>query len=145
MGLFIFLSLLPLISFSSNLFFSLSTSIFLYFALFCILGRVCVCYVFSFRSFLLFLFFTTFIQNLLLLCCLLCANMFLFFSDQSLFSRLFYVTFHNRIHLFAFFRILIFFYVLVSMLFFSIIRGSLNKFPEFFRIGTFIDSKHLKL
>ena len=25
------------------------------------------------------------------------------------------------------------------------IRGSLNKFPDFFRIGTFIDSTHMKL
>ena len=25
------------------------------------------------------------------------------------------------------------------------IRGSLNKFPDFFRIGTFIDSTHIKL
>ena len=25
------------------------------------------------------------------------------------------------------------------------IRGSLNKFPDFFRVGTFIDSKHMKL
>ena len=24
-------------------------------------------------------------------------------------------------------------------------RGSLNKFPDFFRIGTFIDSTHMKL
>ena len=26
-----------------------------------------------------------------------------------------------------------------------IIRGSLNKFPDFFRMGTFIDSRHMKL
>ena len=25
------------------------------------------------------------------------------------------------------------------------IRGSLNKFPDFFHMGTFIDSKHMKL
>ena len=25
------------------------------------------------------------------------------------------------------------------------VRGSLNKFPAFFRMGTFIDSKHMKL
>ena len=25
------------------------------------------------------------------------------------------------------------------------IRGSLNKFPDFFRMGTFIDSTHMKL
>ena len=25
------------------------------------------------------------------------------------------------------------------------LRGSLNKFPDFFRIGTFIDSTHMKL
>ena len=25
------------------------------------------------------------------------------------------------------------------------IRGSLNKFPDFFRMGTFIDSTHIKL
>ena len=25
------------------------------------------------------------------------------------------------------------------------IRGSLNKFPDFFRIGAFIDSTHMKL
>ena len=25
------------------------------------------------------------------------------------------------------------------------IRGSLNKFPDFFHIGTFIDSTHMKL
>ena len=25
------------------------------------------------------------------------------------------------------------------------VRGSLNKFPDFFRMGTFIDSTHLKL
>ena len=25
------------------------------------------------------------------------------------------------------------------------VRGSLNKFPDFFRIGTFIDSTHMKL
>ena len=24
-------------------------------------------------------------------------------------------------------------------------RGSLNKFPDFFRMGTFIDSTHMKL
>ena len=27
----------------------------------------------------------------------------------------------------------------------SEVRGSLNKFPAFFRIGTFIDSTHMKL
>ena len=27
----------------------------------------------------------------------------------------------------------------------SYIRGSLNKFPDFFRMGTFIDSTHMKL
>ena len=26
----------------------------------------------------------------------------------------------------------------------QIIRGSLNKFPDFFRMGTFIDSTHMK-
>ena len=26
-----------------------------------------------------------------------------------------------------------------------IILGSLNKFPDFFRVGTFIDSTHMKL
>ena len=26
-----------------------------------------------------------------------------------------------------------------------LIRGSLNKFPDFFRMGTFIDSTHMKL
>ena len=26
-----------------------------------------------------------------------------------------------------------------------ILPGSLNKFPDFFRMGTFIDSKHMKL
>ena len=26
-----------------------------------------------------------------------------------------------------------------------IIRGSINKFPDLFRMGTFIDSKHMKL
>ena len=25
------------------------------------------------------------------------------------------------------------------------IRGSLNKFPDFFRMGTFIDSTHMKI
>ena len=25
------------------------------------------------------------------------------------------------------------------------VRGSLNKFPDFFRMGTFIDSTHMKL
>ena len=32
-------------------------------------------------------------------------------------------------------------------MFFSIleIQGSLNKFPDFFRMGTFIDSIHMKL
>ena len=25
------------------------------------------------------------------------------------------------------------------------VRGSLNKFPDFFRMGTFIDSAHMKL
>ena len=25
------------------------------------------------------------------------------------------------------------------------VRGSLNKFPDFFRMGTFIDSGHMKL
>ena len=25
------------------------------------------------------------------------------------------------------------------------LRGSLNRFPDFFRMGTFIDSKHMKL
>ena len=25
------------------------------------------------------------------------------------------------------------------------LRGSVNKFPDFFRIGTFIDSSHMKL
>ena len=27
----------------------------------------------------------------------------------------------------------------------TIIRGSLNKFPDFFHMGTFIDSTHMKL
>ena len=27
----------------------------------------------------------------------------------------------------------------------EIVRGSLNKFPDFFRMGTFIDSTHMKL
>ena len=27
----------------------------------------------------------------------------------------------------------------------SDLRGSLNKFPDFFRVGTFIDSTHVKL
>ena len=27
----------------------------------------------------------------------------------------------------------------------SVVRGSLNKFPDFFRMGTFIDSTHMKL
>ena len=27
----------------------------------------------------------------------------------------------------------------------NILRGSLNKFPDFFRMGTFIDSTHMKL
>ena len=26
-----------------------------------------------------------------------------------------------------------------------VVRGSLNKFPDFFRMGTFIDSTHMKL
>ena len=26
-----------------------------------------------------------------------------------------------------------------------VIRGSLNKFPDFYRMGTFIDSTHMKL
>ena len=26
-----------------------------------------------------------------------------------------------------------------------LLRGSLNKFPDFFRMGTFIDSTHMKL
>ena len=26
-----------------------------------------------------------------------------------------------------------------------VIQGSLNKFPDFFRMGTFIDSTHMKL
>ena len=29
--------------------------------------------------------------------------------------------------------------------YFEYIRGSLNKFPDFFRLGTFIDSSHMKL
>ena len=28
---------------------------------------------------------------------------------------------------------------------FKLLRGSLNKFPDFFRMGTFIDSTHMKL
>ena len=28
---------------------------------------------------------------------------------------------------------------------FSDVRGLLNKFPDFFRMGTFIDSTHMKL
>ena len=28
---------------------------------------------------------------------------------------------------------------------FDIVRGSLNKFPDLFRMGTFIDSTHMKL
>ena len=27
----------------------------------------------------------------------------------------------------------------------QMVRGSLNKFPDFFRMGTFIDSTHMKL
>ena len=27
----------------------------------------------------------------------------------------------------------------------QVVRGSLNKFPDFFPVGTFIDSAHLKL
>ena len=27
----------------------------------------------------------------------------------------------------------------------NLLRGSLNKFPDFFRMGTFIDSTHMKL
>ena len=30
-------------------------------------------------------------------------------------------------------------------LYFHVIQGSLNKFPDFFCMGTFIDSKHMKL
>ena len=42
-------------------------------------------------------------------------------------------------------------YILKKILFFSLaflfldIRGSLNKFPDFFCMGTFIDSTHMKL
>ena len=32
-----------------------------------------------------------------------------------------------------------------NQFFFTHIRGSLNKFPNFFRMGTFIDSTHMKL
>ena len=35
-----------------------------------------------------------------------------------------------------------FVYLLFSI---SKLRGSLNKFPDFFRMGTFIDSTHMKL
>ena len=33
----------------------------------------------------------------------------------------------------------------LSLTFILSIRGSLNKFPDFFRMGTFIDSTHMKL
>ena len=45
----------------------------------------------------------------------------------------------------------IYIYIYIIILLFSrfngpfVIRGSLNKFPDFFRMGTFIDSTHMKL
>ena len=45
------------------------------------------------------------------------------------------------------FKKLVFIYVIfLSHIYLSIyIRGSVNKFPDFFRMGTFIDSTHMKL
>ena len=37
-------------------------------------------------------------------------------------------------------------YTLIKgVLIFGLIQGSLNKFPDLFRMGTFIDSTHMKL
>ena len=36
-------------------------------------------------------------------------------------------------------------YVILFRSFHPNVRGSFNKFPDFFRMGTFIDSTHLKL
>ena len=41
--------------------------------------------------------------------------------------------------------ICIYVYKYVHIYIYIYIRGSLNKFPDFFRMGTFIDSTHLKL
>ena len=42
---------------------------------------------------------------------------------------------HTHIHTHTHTHLLIYIYI----------RGSLNKFPDFFRMGTFIDSTHMKL
>ena len=36
-------------------------------------------------------------------------------------------------------------YLNFFLIWFIVLQGSLNKFPDFFRMGTFIDSTHMKL
>ena len=54
----------------------------------------------------------------------------------------------QKIHLyglFGFSAFLIYIYIYIIYIYIYIyIRGSLNKFPDFFRMGTFIDSRHTK-
>ena len=38
-----------------------------------------------------------------------------------------------------------FYLYIIYEIHFIMVRGSLNKFPDFFRMGTFIDSTHIKL
>ena len=47
--------------------------------------------------------------------------------------------------LYIYIYIYIYIYECVKLFVCVYIRGSLNKFPDFFRMGTFIDSTHIKL
>ena len=52
---------------------------------------------------------------------------------------------YRLIHHSRLYRYLVVFQVFVLYKDLAGVRGSLNKFPDFFRMGTFIDSTHMKL
>ena len=54
-----------------------------------------------------------------------------------------YTYIYMRIYMYIYVCVYIYIYIYICICVY--IRGSLNKFPDFFRMGTFIDSTHMKL
>ena len=50
-----------------------------------------------------------------------------------------------KINFFIFIYLFIFFFLVWFYGISTIVRGAYHKFPDFFRMGTFIDSTHMKL